>query len=299
MERKHTITRMSTALFTRWCIASLLFTSVSSSGHSKKWSLDNQNAIVTGGTKGIGKSAVEELLQLGSKVLTCSRNEEEMKKCLLEWNEKGFSHDKVQGVIADVSTKEGRELLLSASTSMFHGELHCLVNNVGSNIRKKTTEYTDEDFRFIFDTNLQSAFSLTKALHSELKAGKGRVVLVSSVAGGCGIAIKSGVLYAMTKAALSQMVLNLAAEWGADGIRINAVSPWYTNTPLVSHLLSNQDFFDEVCARTPLGRVAEPEEISSAIAFLCMEASSYSTGQTLAIDGGFTINGNFICSKQN
>ena len=252
---------------------------------------------MTGGTKGIGKAAVEELLHLGSRVLTCSRNEEDMKKCLIEWNEKGYSHDRIQGVVADVSTIEGREKLLSASKSMFNGELHCLVNNVGSNIRKKTIEYTDADFDFIFNTNLQSSFSLTKALHSELKAGKGRVVLVSSVAGGCGIAIKSGVLYAMTKAALSQMVLNLAAEWGPEGIRINAVSPWYTNTPLVSHLLSNHEFFGEVCARTPLGRVAEPEEVSSVIAFLCMDASSYITGQTIAIDGGFTINGNFICSQ--
>lgn len=110
--------------------------------------------------------------------------------------------------------------------------LAAAVNNVGSNVRKPTLDYTEEDFQFVFNTNLQSAFVLTQMAHPLLKAaGSGVVLFNSSVAGGP-ISMRSGVLYAMTKAAMNQLARNLSVEWAQDSIRVNAVCPWYTATDL-------------------------------------------------------------------
>src|SRR5262249_52673053 len=115
------------------------------------------------------------------------------------------------------------------------------------------------------------------------------VINVASVAGLT--AMLTGVPYAVTKAAMLQATRTLALEWAKDGIRVNAVAPWYTRTPLAAPILERPEAHATIVARTPLGRVAEPPEVARAIAFLAMDASSYVTGQCLVVDGGFTIHG--------
>jgi NAD(P)-dependent dehydrogenase (short-subunit alcohol dehydrogenase family) len=110
--------------------------------------------------------------------------------------------------------------------------LPIIVNNVGSNIRKPSTEYTSQEYNFLMGTNLESAFVMCQLCHPLLKAsGKGVVLFNSSVAGGP-LSLRSGSLYAMTKAALNQLTRNLAVEWAKDKIRVNCVCPWYTATDL-------------------------------------------------------------------
>lgn len=103
--------------------------------------------------------------------------------------------------------------------------------------------------------------------------------------------MRTGAPYGVAKAGLHQLVRNLACEWASDGIRVNAVAPWYTRTRRTASALSDPDYREEVLARTPLGRIAEPEEIASLVAFLCLPAASYITGQIIAVDGGFSAYG--------
>ena len=114
------------------------------------------------------------------------------------------------------------------------------------------------------------------------------MINISSVAG-LGH-LKTGVIYGMSKAALIQMTSNLACEWAGDGIRVNAVAPGYIWTPLAETVLRNPDYLESFLARTPMKRIGNAEEIASVVSFLAMPASSYITGQCIAVDGGFTKN---------
>ncbi|MBE0649280.1 MAG: SDR family oxidoreductase [Bacteroidales bacterium] len=253
---------------------------------NNRWRLDGKTALVTGSTKGIGKAIAEELAGLGAEVYIISRHQNEIDDQLNSMTKKGFS---AKGFRADVSLPGDREKLVSfvKETS---GKLDILVNNVGTNIRKKSVEYSEEEFDHIFNTNLRSNFFLSQLFYPLLKEStEAAVVSVLSVAGLTHL--RSGSPYGMTKAALVQLTKNLAAEWADSQIRVNAVAPWYTKTPLVEALLQNKQYLQDILDRTPMKRVAEPEEVSSAVTFLCLPAASYITGQCLAVDGGFTIYG--------
>ncbi|KAL6779519.1 hypothetical protein ACKKBG_A12620 [Auxenochlorella protothecoides x Auxenochlorella symbiontica] len=139
--------------------------------------------------------------------------------------------------------------------------------------------------------NLESAFALSQAVHPFMKAaGGGVIIMISSVAGGP-VAMKSGAVYGLTKASLNQIVMNFACEWASDGIRAISVAPWYTDTPLVENLLGDKELLQQILSRTPLGRVAQPEEVARVVAFAASPAASYITGQTLRVDGGYSAMG--------
>ncbi|KAK1441452.1 hypothetical protein QVD17_07358 [Tagetes erecta] len=254
---------------------------------SPRWSLAGMSALVTGGTRGIGYAVVEELAELGAHVHTCSRNEVELNQRLRDWSAKGFI---VTGSVCDASSRTQRQHLLDKVSSIFNGKLNILINNVGTNIRKPTTEYTAEEYSMLMSTNLESSYHLCQLAHPLLKAsGVGSIVFISSVAGL--VHVKSGSIYGATKGAMNQLARNLACEWAKDNIRVNSVAPWYIKTSLVEHLLNDEQFLDRVVSRTPIKRPGEANEVSSMVAFLCLPAASYITGQTVAVDGGFTVNG--------
>lgn len=250
-----------------------------------RWSLEGQRALVTGASAGIGLAICRELLGLGAQVLMVAREATALERARAELEEEfPGPEDAVLALPADVTDEEQRAEILDWAADQ--GGLHLLVNNAGGNLTRPALDYGEDQWRGIFETNLFSAFELCRAAHPQLaRHATSSIVNIGSVSGITHV--RSGAPYGMSKAALHQMTRNLAVEWAEDGVRVNCVAPWYIRTRRTSAKLSDPDYLDEVLQRTPMGRVGEPEEVASVVAFLCMPASSYVTGECIAVDGGF------------
>ncbi len=250
-----------------------------------RWSLDGQRALVTGASAGIGLAICRELLGMGAQVLMVARNAAALERARAELEEEfPGPEDAVAALPADVTDDEQRGDILDWAAD--HGGLDILVNNAGGNLTRPALDYGEDQWRGIFETNLFSAFELCRGAYPLLtKHAASSIVNIGSVS--AMIHVRSGVPYGMSKAALHQMTRNLAVEWAEDGVRVNCVAPWYIRTRRTSDKLSDPDYLDEVLLRTPLGRIGEPEEVAAAVAFLCLPAASYITGECIAVDGGF------------
>ena len=248
------------------------------------WRLDGKRALVTGGSKGLGEAIVVELAELGAQVLYVARSLPDAESWLRD--KPASARQRVKGVAADVAEAAGREKALAAVAEHFDGRLDILVNNVGTNIRKPTLEWTDEDWRRVFETNVTSAWELSRACFPMLRDSGGCVVNLSS-SSAARATLTSTVPYGMTKAAIDHLTRHLACEWGPQGVRVNSVLPWYIRTPLTAAVLTDEAKLGRILAHTPLGRLGEPEDVARAVAFLCMPAASWITGIQMPVDGGF------------
>ncbi len=249
-----------------------------------RFDLQGNRTLITGGSKGIGLAVAEEFLSFGAAVTIVARGEKEVKALVDDWQSKGH---KAFGIAADMAKEQDRIKVVDFAVKNMGG-IDSLINNVGTNNRKKTLDYTLAEYEALLSTNLTSAFDLSRLAHPHLKSGgKGSIVNFGSIAGV--IAIPTGSPYGMTKAALSQFTRNLACEWAADNIRVNCIAPGFIATPLTEPLLKNPDFMNKTLPHIPLNRVGNAHEVAGLTAFLCMPSASYLTGQTIVVDGGLSI----------
>lgn len=229
--------------------------------------------IVTGASRGIGLAIAEELQARGAIVVGVAR-----KFCSLA------ASGTFLPLETDVTDSAARSALIATTIERF-GRIDGLVNNAGQTIRTPAAETTLEDFRRILEVNLLAVFELSRLAYPHLKETRGSIVNISSAASQR--VLPPRVAYSSSKAALDHLTHCLAAEWGPDGIRVNAVLPWFTRTEMTEGILQDQSFMQSLLASVPLRRIAEPADVARAVAFLVLPGSDYISGQLIAVDGGY------------
>lgn len=254
-------------------------------GSPAAWRLDGRHALITGGSSGIGRALALEFAALGARLTLVARDRQRLDDAAgaIVRSRPGAE---VQVIAADLSEPAERERLAAS----LEGPLHVLVNNAGINIRKRVEDLRLDEYLRVQEVNLTSCFDLCRLLHPRLRDSAPSCVLNNASVAGL-THLRTGASYGVSKAGLIQLTRNLAVEWADEGIRVNAVAPWYIETPLANQVLRDETFRADVLARTPMGRVGRVEECARAMAFLCLPAASYVTGHCLAVDGGFSIFG--------
>ncbi len=247
-------------------------------------SLDNKVALVTGASRGIGRAIALGLAQSGADVIIASRKIEDLEKVATEIKSMGR---KCLATATHVGRLEDIKNLVEKASAEF-GRIDILVNNAATNPSMAAAiDIDDRAWDSIMNLNLKGMFFLSQAVARVMKEkGGGKIINVSSVAG-----ITPDILpvYSISKAGVIMATKVMAQQWAIYNIRVNAIAPGLTKTRFSEALWKNQDILNVAMSRTPLGRPAEPEEMVGAVIYLASDASSYVTGQILAIDGGITI----------
>lgn len=241
--------------------------------------LKGKTAVVTGGSRGIGLAIARGMLDAGARVMIASRSQDSVDAAVAELGAGAC------GFAADVSKESDVAALAEAAVAEL-GAVDILVNNAGINPYYKRTEHTElAEWQHIIDVNLTGVFLCTRAIgQGMLERGKGAIVNITSVAAHQGLT--RGAAYCAAKAGVEAMSKSLTQDWAARGVRVNNVAPGYVKTDLTAGLAANDALRGEIEDRTPMARLAAPEEMAGAVVFLASDAASYVSGATIAVDGG-------------
>lgn len=246
----------------------------------RRFRVDGQIAVVTGGANGIGLAAAVLLAQAGAKVVILDRDGDQAAKAAGLAGAGALSH------ALDV-TDEAQVDAVFARIGAEQGGVNILVNNAGIAIRRPALELSMADWSAVVAVNMTGAFLCARAAARSMPSSGGSIVNTASTMGLSGGGVYPNISYQTTKGAVVNMTRALAIEWAPRRIRVNAVAPTWTKTALIAGLREQPDVMRKIEAMTPLGRLAEPDEVATAILFLASPAASMVTGHVLAVDGGF------------
>lgn len=244
--------------------------------------LSERAAIVTGGSRGIGRSIALHLAEQGAAVVLAGRSSAPLEQVAQEIRSQG---GQALPVTCDVTSNDDVERLMAEALDSF-GKIDILVNNAGITRDGLLMRMSEEDWDDVLNTNLKGMFRCTKAvLRPMLKARSGRIINISSIVGLMGNAGQAN--YAAAKAAVLGFTKSVAREVASRGITVNAVAPGYIDTEMTAALGPEQQ--QKLLSGIPLGRMGRPEDIAYAVAFLAGDEAAYITGQRLVVDGGLVM----------
>ena len=252
---------------------------------SSLFDLTGRVAIVTGGSRGLGLEMAAGLAEAGASLMLCARREEWLTPTIADLRGRGFT---VEGMTCDVANTADVQAVVDQTIAAY-GRLDILVNNAGVTWAAAPEAMPLDKWRKVIDTNLTGTFLFSQAAGREmLKSGYGRIINVASIAGV--IASVNGphyAAYAASKAGIMGLTRELAASWGRQGIRVNAIAPGYFHSRLADGAIEMVE--PELKATSPMGRVGADDELKGVVVFLAADASNYITGQVLVVDGGWSI----------
>jgi gluconate 5-dehydrogenase len=247
--------------------------------------LSGRAAIVTGGSRGLGREMAEGLAEAGATLMLCARRAEWLTPTLQEMRARGF---RVEGQVADVSKASDVQAVVDGTLAAF-GKIDILVNNAGVTWGEEPEAMPLERWQKVIDVNLTGAFLFAQSAGREmLKRQYGRIINVASLAG-----LRSSVrgphyaAYAASKAGLLGLTRELAASWGRQGIRVNAIAPGFFHSRMADPTIPMAEV--DIKATSPIPRVGDAGELKGVAVFLAADASNYVTGQVIAVDGGRSI----------
>ena len=251
----------------------------------KIFDLTGKTAMVTGGNGGIGLAMADALAQAGANIAIAARNAEKGAAAVAQLTAHGVE---AAFIPVDVTDTASIEAAVAASADRFGG-LDILINNAGTNVRKRPEILSLDEWRLVIDTNLTSAFVASKAAHGPMLAvGGGKIINIGSMLSLFGASFSTA--YGASKGGIVQMTRSMATAWADDNIQINAVLPGWIDTDLTRQARKDVDgLHQRVLNRTPAGRWGKPEDHAGIAIFLASSASDFVTGAAIPIDGGFSI----------
>lgn len=246
------------------------------------FSLDGRTAVITGGAGGIGLAAARMFLSAGARVALVDRDGDAARAAADDLGQGAL------GLAADVTDEAEVEVAVSAACDAFGG-LDILVNSAGLSLREPTLDLPLDNWNRVVDVNMTATFLMSRAAARRMIAAGsgGAIVNLGSIMGLSGGGLYPNLSYHATKGAVVNITRALAVEWGPSGIRVNSVAPTWVRTGFIGPLAENPELMAKINATMPLGRIAEADEVASAILFLASPAASMITGVTLPVDGGF------------
>lgn len=254
---------------------------------TKPWiHVEDKVALITGGSRGIGESIARALGQSGAKIAIASRKREGVEAAAERLRAAGVE---VEPFVCHVGKPAEVKALVRGAIDRF-GQIDVVIANAGTNPYFGPMMGADDGaFDKTFEVNTKGYLTVAREVAKHLidRGAPGSIIFISSIT-----ALRAAPLqgiYGMSKAAITSMTQTLALELGPSGIRVNAIAPGLVETRLSSALVGNKDIVSHFVTRTPLGRYAQPDEIAGAALFLASDASSYVTGHTLVVDGGYTM----------